>query len=123
MTTHSTFVGAINYSNRLGKTYTKYVNQSVSFEMTILEFIEKYYELSERKKFQNLCKFIDKINIMINNIQITSENLSHNLNLIDAKTEIMPNVVYVGRLFAFPPPPCRLGVANTCQEFLASLAK
>ena len=95
MTTHATFVGTINYSNRLEKTYTKYVNQSVSFEMTFLEFIEKYYELSERKKFQNLCKFIDKINITINNIQITSENLSHNLNLIDAKTEIIYIVIQV----------------------------
>lgn len=96
MATGSTFIGTINYSNRLLKTYTKYVNQSVSFEMRILEFIEKYYEIAERKKFQNLSTFIDKINITINNIHINSENLSQKLNqILNIEIEIIYIVIQV----------------------------
>lgn len=92
MASGATFIATINYSNRLQKTYTKYVEQSLYSEMTIREFIEKYYEMSEHKKFQNLCKLINKINITINNVQITSENIFNKLNLI---LNIDTKIIYI----------------------------
>lgn len=89
-------VQTINYSNRLEKTYKKYINESVNLNLTILDFIEKYYHISEHKKLNNLYKLIDKINITINSVQITSDNLSEYLNIIlDDKTTIIYIVIQV----------------------------
>jgi len=96
MASSNTIVKTITYSNRLEKTYKKYLGESINFNSSILDFIEKYYQLSEHKKFYNMCKLIDKINITINSVQITSDNLSENLNIIlDDKTTIIYIVIQV----------------------------